>query len=111
MDNKIAKVTLEKTRKQQDNTMVTVRRNTPLPAEIEEQIRTLSGVRQLRSCAPVYYVKQGKTLFSSAEEMVALANEQGCSLGQVALDYEAQLLGLTREATLAEMIRRYEIMK
>jgi len=100
-----------KTLKRQGKTLITVRRNTPLPADIEKQIRTLPGVRQLRNSSPVYYVKQGKTLFSSAAEMVALTKKRGWSLGQVALDYEAQLLGLSREAALTEMIRRFEIMK
>ena len=42
---------------------------------------------------------------------MALTKKRGWSLGQVALDYEAQLLGLSREAALTEMIRRFEIMK
>ncbi len=99
------------TRELQGKTLVIAHRNSPLPTGIKNQIRTLPGVRQFRSIVPVYYVKKGETLFASAAEMTALAKERLCSLGQVALDYEAQLLGLSREAALAEMIRRLEIME
>ncbi|MFC2155782.1 L-serine ammonia-lyase, iron-sulfur-dependent, subunit alpha [Acidobacteriota bacterium] len=99
------------TRGQQGKIMVTACRKSPLPVEIENQIRKLVGVRQFHAVAPVYYVKKGETLFSSAAEMVALTKENGFSLGQVALDYEAQLLGLSNEAALKEMMRRFEIMK
>ena len=59
---------------------------------------------------PVYFVPQGEPLFESAEQMVALADERNCSLGEIALAHEAQLLGLSDSSVMAEMLRRYDIM-
>ncbi|MBM4014843.1 MAG: hypothetical protein FJ293_07755 [Planctomycetes bacterium] len=60
--------------------------------------------------APVYFVQVGTPLFSSAAEMVRLAEERGCSLGRIALAHEAQLLGISESAVIAEMLHRYDIM-
>lgn len=98
-------------KQQKSKTVLTARRLFPLPRDIADRIKKIPGVAHLWSVAPVYYVKKGEAFFAAAAEMVAIANEQGCSLGQVALDYEAQLLGLSRDETINEMIRRFEIMK
>jgi L-serine dehydratase len=42
--------------------------------------------------------------------MVRKAEQTGLSLGEVALAYEAQLLGISEAEALAEMLRRYDIM-
>ena len=43
--------------------------------------------------------------------MVALAEKDGISLGQVALAYESALLGIPEGAVLDEMQRRFEVMR
>ena len=60
---------------------------------------------------PVYFPQKGEPLFSSGKEMVSLAEQRGVSLGEIALAYEATLLGMSETAVMDEMIRRYEIMK
>jgi L-serine dehydratase len=82
-----------------------------LSEDICQQIRSHEGVKNFRSAVPVFYVRQGDAIFSTAEEMVSLAQEKNCSLGEIALEYEAQLLGLPKEKMIAEMSRRFEIMK
>jgi L-serine dehydratase len=64
-------------------------------------------VRQVR---PIAFVKRGDGLFSSAAQMIALAEAGGVSLGQVALAHEASLLGMAESEVLAEMRRRLDIM-
>jgi len=43
--------------------------------------------------------------------MVGLAEERNCSLGQIALAYEAMLLGISENEVLDEMVRRFEVMR
>ncbi|MCK4763396.1 MAG: L-serine ammonia-lyase, iron-sulfur-dependent, subunit alpha, partial [Candidatus Aminicenantes bacterium] len=88
-----------------------LQRCSPLPPGLAEQVRGLPGVEHFWVSAPVYYVRKGDSLFAGAAEMIAYAEAQGCSLGRAALDYEAQLLGLSREEALKEMTRRFGIMQ
>ncbi len=57
------------------------------------------------------YEQVGRPLFASVTEMVRLAAERGMSLGGVALEHEAALLGLSRGEVLAEALRRFEVMR
>jgi len=87
------------------------RRQSPLKAGIRAELETLPGVRDVWTAPPIFFVQRGKPLFSCAAEMVALAEERGCSLGQVALAYEATLLRLSEAQVLDEMIQRFEVMQ
>jgi L-serine dehydratase len=60
---------------------------------------------------PVYFIPTGSPLFSSAAEMVGLAQEHGLSLGRVALEYEARLLNMPATSVIREILRRYEILE
>jgi L-serine dehydratase len=71
----------------------------------------IPGVRRVRQVAPIAFVRQGRPLFDNAARMVALAGERGCSLGSLALAYEATLLGLTHQEVLDEMGRRFDVMR
>jgi L-serine dehydratase len=73
-------------------------------------LRAVPGVLNVRQWDPVYYVAAGPALFSSAEEMVRLAEEKKLSLGRLALEYESTLLGLGREAVTSRILQRYGIM-
>lgn len=88
-----------------------VQRVSSLNSEVQTQTEALLGVKNIWTVSPVFFVKRGETLFSSAEEMVAAAKKRGCSLGKIALVYESTLLGMTENETLKEMIRRFEIMQ
>jgi len=74
------------------------------------RLRGHSEVAEVWTAAPVFRVRRGRPLFESAEEMVDLAEESGQSLGEIALAYESQLLGMTEDEALDEMARRYEVM-
>ena len=69
----------------------------------------LPGTRYLS--APLFFPLRGEPPFSSAEEMLALAVQEGLSLGEVGLRYESQVLGISEEEALAEMVERYRVMR
>jgi L-serine dehydratase len=54
---------------------------------------------------------EGKPFFASAEEMIALASSRSLSLGRTALAYEANLLGLSEQEVMKELLRRFEVMR
>ena len=90
---------------------VTVRRGTGLKPETRQALASLPGGVRVWESVPVYFVATGQPLFASAAEMVKLAEERRLSLGQLALEYEASLLGLSHAEVLQEVSRRYEIME
>jgi L-serine dehydratase len=83
----------------------------PLDVEVRRRLDELSERTRVFASAPVYFVATGSTLFASGAEMLRLTDERHCSLGRLALAYEAALLGLAPEMILAEMLRRYDIMR
>ena len=87
------------------------RRRSPLEAGQRAGLEALPGVDCVWTTPPVFFVLCGDPLFASAADMVALAQERGCSLGQIALAYEATLLGLEQGEVLDEIIRRFEVMR
>lgn len=95
---------------QEGSSLVSVRRRCPLADDAVAQLRAIPGVGNVWACEPIYFVHQGEPVFTSAEELIALAGERG-SLGQAALAYESALLGLSGDDVLAEAVRRFEIMQ
>jgi L-serine dehydratase len=94
--------------------LVHVRRLTPMDAAMQIQMEALAGVRRLWTAPPVFYPQRGQPLFASAAEMVdwaELPSVGGWSLGRAALAYEAVLLGLPEGEVMAEMVRRFEVMR
>jgi L-serine dehydratase len=92
-------------------TLIHAHRRTALVNDVLNHIQVLPGVQSVRTTPPLLYVQRGEPLFSSATEMIALAAQRCCSLGQIALAYEASLLGLPESEILAEAIRRFEVMR
>jgi len=74
-------------------------------------LRERKGVTRVWPLSRVFFVQKGDTLFESAEEMVAMAEERSLSLGKTALAYETELLGMTETEALDEMLQRYEVME
>jgi L-serine dehydratase len=85
------------------------------PEKVEEaawnRLQSMDGVHESYSVDPVFYVRQGETLFTSAQNMCELDRDNQLSLGQLGLEYETALLGLSPEEAQQEMRRRYEIMQ
>jgi L-serine dehydratase len=94
-----------------ERVLLHVRRRSSLEADTRSAVEALPGVHAVWTAPPIFFVQQGEPLFSSAAGMVALAQERGLSLGQVALAYESALLGLPEADVLAEVARRFEVMR
>jgi L-serine dehydratase len=95
---------------QGDRVLLDVRRRLPLAATAGEEIDGLPEGDHWAS-APLFFVLRGAPLFADGAAMVALAGERHGSLGEIALAYEAQLLGLPEREVLAEVVRRYAVMR
>jgi L-serine dehydratase len=85
-------------------------RNAPLAASLRRSLQAYPDCR-IRESRPVYFLQTGSPLFTSAQEMLDLAEAQGASLGRLALAYEAQRLDLPESHVIEEMVRRYRIMQ
>jgi L-serine dehydratase len=88
-----------------------IKRLSELDPEIWARVKALPGIIRSWSCDPVCYVQKGESLFRNSKEMLDIAKKRGCSLGQVALLYESQILGLSEADILEEMKDRLLIMK
>ena len=91
--------------------LVHARRVAPLNADLRAEVERVPGILNLWTAAPIFFLQCGEALFTSAAEMVALAEERSCSLGELALAYESTLLGLGERQVLDEIQRRYEVMQ
>jgi len=95
----------------QQTVCIHFRRKEPLVASLREELVGVSPDAKIWVSSPVYFPQKGEPLFESAAEMVELAEQRGVSLGEIALAYESQLLGMSEQEIIDEMLRRYEIMK
>ena len=96
---------------QGDRSAVTARRGIALGPTTRQALAELSCETRVWESAPVYFIAAGQPLFASGAEMVQLAQQRRISLGQLALEYEACLLGMSQAEVLAEMLRRYAVME
>lgn len=94
-----------------DRGLLHIRRIVPLDDALLTRIETLPDVYRVWTAPPVVFTLQGEPLFSSASEMVALAEARNCSLGQIALAYEVTILGLQEDDVLEEIAKRLEMMR
>ena len=79
--------------------------------EFLSEMRSLPGVRGLRVAEPVLLPRRGEGLFGSGSAMISVAGERGLTLGELAIEYEAELLGMEPEAVAAEFERRLNVMR
>jgi L-serine dehydratase len=82
-----------------------------LDLETKSMVAAMPGVLHLWTAPPVFYPLQGQALFASAAEMISLASSRSLSLGRIALAYESELLGLSEQEVMEEIVRRYEVMR
>ncbi|MCJ7580942.1 MAG: L-serine ammonia-lyase, iron-sulfur-dependent, subunit alpha [Candidatus Aminicenantes bacterium] len=84
--------------------------NTRPDAVMLSNLTPLSLNDGLFICSPFAYPKRGEPIFSSAKEIHQIAKEKNISLGEIALGYEAALLGLSKNDCLEEMKIRLRVM-
>ena len=81
-----------------------------LSASDQARLRMLPDVEELWLAPPLGMVVQGLPLFSSATEAIRLAEAGGLSLGQIALEHEAGLLGVSKRVVIEKILQRFEVM-
>ena len=94
-----------------DLALIHLKLHSALDPQTESRLRALKGVRHIWTAPPVFFPLQGEPLFATADEIIALAISRSLSLGRIALDYEATLLGLPEQEIMQEIIRRFGIMR
>ncbi len=94
-----------------DRGLLHARLRVALTSEARRAVCGIKGFKHLWTAPPVAFIKQGAPLYSSAAGMVALADARGCSLGRIALAYEAALLGIEEQKVLEEMAGRIDRMR
>lgn len=82
-----------------------------IPFEVIEKIKADFNLINFRLIPPLMPVASGKPLFKSAEEAIALAENDKKTLGQLAINYESRLLNLNVVEVRQALAYRLEIMK
>jgi L-serine dehydratase len=93
-----------------DDELISIQRLRPLEEDELNKLKTFNGVKEVWTTKPIMFPKPGKPIFTSGEEVVRFAEKNQHSLGEMALTYEATLLGITKKEAIEEMWRRYNIM-
>ncbi|MHC4944301.1 MAG: L-serine ammonia-lyase, iron-sulfur-dependent, subunit alpha [Planctomycetota bacterium] len=94
----------------EDRILLCIHGDSPIPDEIGKKLEALPAEVRIWRSDPIYFVKKGSPLFSSAQELVRYAEAEKISTGDAAQQYEAQLLGLPKEKVMEEMLYRIDIM-
>ena len=95
----------------EDLVLLLLKLQSPLDPETKERLQTLPGVCRIWESPTVFFPLPGEPLLASADETIATASSRSISLGQIALAYEAQLLGLPEQDVMTEVLRRFDIMR
>ena len=102
---------LPQRQKRGDEVLLHFRRLCALDRDVMNSLESLSSVNNIWTTSPIFFIQCGEPIFSSGSEMVAMAEKRGCSLGRIALTYEASLLGISEKDALREMSHRFDIMQ
>lgn len=98
-------------RESNGSTLLSASSSRPIGPDVLAELREVPGVSEVWSAEPVFFVRRGSSLFASADEMAVLADERALSLGEIALAYESEVLGLSEGDAIDEMLRRFEVME
>ena len=93
-----------------DNTLLHYHLAQPLSPRQSLLISDAPGVVQVMQTKPIFFMVRGTPLFANTTEMLAATENNGCSLGTIALEYESRLLGVTPDTIIKEALRRHHIM-
>lgn len=96
---------------QGNRVFISVRSRELFPPEFLHEIRLNTGIKKTWVIEPVCPVIKREPLFHSADEMIEEAARHQLSLGELALEYEAEALGIAKDEVVQEARRRFEIMR
>jgi len=82
-----------------------------LEPEIYAKLKRIPEVEKTWKSEPVFYMQRGGYIFQNYNGMTQIVKELNCSLGEVILKYESQLLGIDREGIIKKILGRFSIMK
>lgn len=83
----------------------------PADDHILTALRETPGVSNVWYTPPVFFPIKGEPIFTSGEEMIAYAEENGITLAEAAIAYEGALLGLDEAALNEAMDQRLTVME
>lgn len=89
---------------------INTRRTGSLSETLAGELRSRPDIQRVYQTRPLMFAKRGQPPFADAAEMVRLCRQRDISAGDLGAWYEAQVLGITEEEVIAEMVRRFEIM-
>ncbi len=93
-----------------DTGFLCAHRYRPLASIQRTKLQSQEGAKRILAAGPVFFVKRGEPIFTSAAGMLNEAEKRGFSLGRTAICYEAELLGLSETEVKQEMGRRLDVM-
>jgi L-serine dehydratase len=78
--------------------------------EFIAKLNSLDFISNIWISDPINYPIHGATMFKNSLEMLNLAVEKKCSLGEVGLMYESELLNIDEKSIMKEMEKRILVM-
>jgi L-serine dehydratase len=94
-----------------NKTLICFKKSSKFDEEILLSLRQNPKVKNIWISSPVFFTRKGKELFLSSEEIITKAKRTKKTLGQVAIEYESKLLGLSPQMILKEMQKRFQVME
>lgn len=94
----------------ESQTLIAIQRTGAPPSSLIDELRNRHDVRRVWHTRPLMFVKRGHPPFADGAEMVRLCRKRSLSPGQLGAWYESQVLGITEEEIVAEVVRRFEVM-
>jgi len=94
-----------------EKVFLSFKRKMALNADARAALMRLGDIDETWVAPPIFFTQKGVPLFVSGTEMVQKARRRRCSLGEIALVYEAKLLGLSQKEVIKEVLKRYGIMR
>jgi len=101
----------EDIRFKKEKALVCFKSSEPFDEKSVLELKSGSGITGLWKGPPVFFTKKGDEFFLSAAEIIDRAEKTKKSLGELAVEYESKLLGLSTEEVFKEMYRRYKVME
>jgi L-serine dehydratase len=94
-----------------EKALICFKSSKPFDEKSFSSLKSRSGVTGMWKGRPVFFTKMGDELFLNAGEIIDSAKKTKKSLGELAIEYESKLLGLSIEEVFEEMDRRYKVME
>jgi L-serine dehydratase len=75
-----------------------------------DYLKKIDDKIKIWSIAPIFSAIKGKEIFTNSNDIIEMENDYNHSIGNIALNYEMELLGITEKVARNEMDKRLQIM-